>query len=159
MAKIGAALPMWAPIADEPKDALPKYGAEQIEIGTLVAANTSVTFASGQDHGSNRLVEEVNDFVSATCAMENNDTTLTVESAIYGSTMDEQSKELGDGAEDSAPYGGLTYYQTIQRNGKKVYRGVFYPKAKAALGQDNAQTKAGSVSFQHTTTNLSLIHI
>ena len=42
------------------------------------------------------------------------------------------------------------------RKGVKAYEGYYYPKVRAALGNDNAQTKSGSITFQTTSTTFTV---
>jgi hypothetical protein len=87
--------------------------------------------------------------------METDDLTADNASALYGATLS------GDGtlaykAGDTAPLGELAYYQVLMRNKIKFYRGIYYPQARAALGNDNAQTKGSSITFQTTSTTFTI---
>ena len=42
------------------------------------------------------------------------------------------------------------------RSGQKVYKGCFYPKVRAALGNDNAATRGNSITFGTTPTTLTV---
>lgn len=150
-AKIGVGYLMFAPFATEPTDALPTYEIDKlVELGRTVAANLTVNMSSGQDFANNRLTEDVNKFASGTLATEIDHMDLQTESIVYGSTYDETTGTLSDSDSDDPPYGGAAYHQLLMINGVEKFRGVFFPKVKAVVGQDNAQTRASSLTFQHS---------
>lgn len=144
MAKIGAKYPCF----------LPKEKDEGVVIGRLVSANLTINFASGDMYADDLMAEQVSEFASGSLAMETDDLTDENASIIYGSTV--KDKLLTDNIGDTAPRGSLTYYQTLRRSGKPVFRARYYPEARATLGNDNAQTRAGSVSFQSTSTTFTI---
>ena len=42
------------------------------------------------------------------------------------------------------------------RKGKKYYKACYYPRVRAALGNDNAQTRGSSITFQTTSTSFTI---
>ena len=146
MAAFGARYMMFAPFkGEEPKAALPTYG-EAVQLGALNKADLTVNLASGEIYGDDVLDERVEEFVSGTLTVEITDLDPDTESVVYGSKLDEEG-ELVDKTSDQTPYGGLGYIKTLIRKGKKVYRAIYLPKVKAALGNDNATTKSNSITL------------
>lgn len=153
MASFGAKRPIWAPILTQPKGELPTYGEVQ-SLGRLVKAERSINYASGKLHADDELVEDVNEFVSGAIAEETDDILDEVAGEIYGSdiTNGVVSRKTGD----TPPYGGHAYYKVLMRDGKKYYKGYYYPKVKATLGNDTAQSKSDSITFGTALTSLTV---
>ena len=154
MASFGAKRPYFAPIKSEPDGKLPVYEGEPVRIGRLVKADLSLTMASGKLYADDELAESAEEFISAAIAMETDDILDKVASVIYGATVKEKLVIYNTG--DNPPPGGLTYYKKLMRRGKIVYKGYFYPRVKAALGNDTAQTKTDSITFGTSTTNFTV---
>lgn len=152
MAQFGAKRPRWAPVASQPDAALPTYTANVVTLGKLVKADLSVTNASGELYADDALAERVDMFASGSLALETDDMTDENAAAIYGASVDDTTDETTYKDSDNAPYGGITYYKVLMRNGVKIYKGVFLPLVKAALGNDNAATKGNSITFGTTST-------
>ena len=76
------------------------------------------------------------------------------EASSYGCTVEE--KKVHYKAGDSAPLGGLAYYKVLMRKGVKLFKGYFYPRVKAVLGNDNAATKADSITFGTNSTTFTV---
>lgn len=121
-----------------------------VVIGALVSANLTVTLASGQLFADDALAEEVSEFSSGNIAMETDDMEDEVAAVVYGCKVEDG--EATYNKNDTAPRGGLAYYKTLMRKGKKYFKGYFYPRARASLGNDNAQTRGNSITFQTTST-------
>lgn len=154
MAGFGAQYPCFAPFAtDETDTAAPTYE-NGVVLGELRSANLTVTMASGEIEGDDRLVEKVEEISSAALPIETVDMTDDVAEAVYGSKVVDGA--LVDSITDEPPYGGLGYFKSLMRKGKKYYRAYFYPKAKASITNDNAQTKGSSITFQPETTNFTI---
>lgn len=145
MAAFGAKYMKWAVITKEEDGKLPTYG-EAKTLGALVKADLTVNFASGELYADDKLQEKLDEFVSGSLAAEVDELDDEIAGAIYGATVNEEGEKI-DNTADNVPYGGLAYYKTLMKNGKKFYRAYFYPKTKAALGNDNAATKANGITF------------
>ncbi len=157
MAQFGAKRPRFAPVATTPDNALPTYNFESaITIGKLVAANLTVTNASGELYGDDALAEKIDMFASGSLELQTDDKTAEVHAALHGATLDELEEELTDSDSDVAPRGGLTYYKVLIRNGVRVYQGVFHPLVNAILGNDSAATKGSSITFGTSTTTFTV---
>ena len=144
MASFGAKYPRFSPIKTEPESALPQYEGP-VSLGRLVKAELTITMASGKLYADDALAESVDEFSSGSVAMETDDITDESAGKVYGATVTE--KKVSYKAGDSAPMGGLAYYKVLMRNGKKLFKGFFYPRVKAVLGNDTAQTKGDSITF------------
>ncbi|MCM1026524.1 MAG: hypothetical protein NC432_08795 [Roseburia sp.] len=149
MAAFGAKYINFAKIDREEKGKLPTYGSEKISLGLLVKADLTVNFATGEMYADDRLAEKMEEFVSGSLAVEVDELEDKDASIIYGSKINGQGEKT-DNTGDSAPYGGVAYYKSLSKDNKKFYRGYFYPKARAALGNDNAATKSNSITFATT---------
>lgn len=155
MASFGAKYPCFAPFAgEEPANALPNYGAAVV-LGRMISANLTVNLASGDLYSDDSMSEKVDEFASGTIALETDDILDDVASVIYGATVAE--KKVTYGKEDAPPLGGLAYYKVLQRNGKRFYKGYFYPKTQAALGNDTAQTRGNSITFGTSSTTFTVM--
>lgn len=156
MASFGAKYPNFAPFSGaEPTAALPTYGTKVL-LGKLVSANLTVNLASGEQYADDELAEQVSEFISGTLALETNDMTDEVAAEVYGATLDKESDELTYKGSDAIPLGGLAYYKVLMRDGVRMYKGYFYPKVRAALGNDAAQTKSSSITFGSTSTTFTI---
>lgn len=155
MASFGAKRPIFNPIDTQPEGERPTYKEEKpLEIGKLIKAERTVTMASGKLYANDELAESVDEFVSGNIAMETDDMVDEVATVMYGATV--SNKEVSYKAGDTAPEGGLAYYKVLMRSGKKVYKGYFYPRVKAVLGNDTAQTKGDSITFGTSATNFTV---
>lgn len=153
MASFGAKYPCFAPIVTEQESALPTYD-DMVTIGRLVKADLTVALSSGQLYADDKLAESVDEFASASIAMETDDMTDEVAAVIYGATVSQG--EVSYKAGDVQPLGGLAYYKTLMRDGTKLYKGYYYPKVKAVLGNDSAATKADSITFGTSATTFTV---
>ena len=154
MASFGAKNPYFAPIESEPEGTLPVYKGEPVKIGRLVKADLTLTMASGKLYADDELAESAEEFVSGSIAMETDDILDTVASVIYGAAVKE--KTVVYNTSDNPPPGGLAYYKKLMRHGKLVFKGLFFPRVKAALGNDAAQTKADSITFGTSATTFTV---
>ncbi len=145
MASFGAKHPYFSRIKEEPAGKLPVYVAAPVRIGRLVKADVTVNLASGKLYADDALAESVDEFVSASIAMETDDMEDSVAAEIYGATVTDKLVQYNTG--DSPPAGGLGYIKKLMRNKKTVCKGYYYPLVKAALGNDTAQTKTDSITF------------
>lgn len=155
MASYGAKYPYFNTIASEAEVEIPTYGEDNaVNIGKLVKADLTVSLASGKLYADDALSESVDEFSSGTIAMETDDMTDTVAATVYGATSSDG--EVSYKAGDSAPLGGLAYYKVLMRNGVKLFKGYFYPRVKAVLGNDTAQTKGDSITFGTNSTSFTV---
>ena len=109
-----------------------------------MAANLTVNLANGELFADDSMAEQVSEFASGTLAMETDDMLDSVAAVVYGATAEAEGGELKYNAADTPPLGGLAYYKRLKRSGKTCFKGYYYPKVRAALGNDNAQTKGSS---------------
>lgn len=154
--KMGAKYPLFAAIKTEPANALPTYDTARTVIGELISSNLTINLTSGELYSNDALNIKVSDFISGSIAMNTDGIDDEVASAIFGATAKEGLVVYNVG--DVAPNGGLTYYaQMKHKSGKVYYRGYYFPKVQAAMGNDNVATKSGSVSFQTANTNFTVM--
>lgn len=121
-----------------------------IVLGKLVSANLTVNLASGEIYADDSLAEQLSEFASGSIAMETDDMTDDNASKIYGCKVTDGLVTYNKG--DTAPRGCLGYYKVLMRNGTKFFKGYYYPRVRAALGNDNAQTRGNSITFNAVST-------
>lgn len=139
MAGFGANFPCFQP-----------YGKAGVNVGKLVSANLTVNLANGELYADDTLAEQVSEVISGSIAMETDDMLDQVASVVYGATVKDGAVVYNK--DDVPPMGKLAYYKSLRVGGKNFYRGYYYPKARAAIGNDSAQTKGSSITFQTTQT-------
>lgn len=149
MAAFGAKYLRFAKIAAEEKGKLPTYDPGVITLGGLVKADLTVNYASGELYADDMLAERVEEFVSGSLAVEVDELENEEASTVYGARINEH-EEKADNASDNAPCGGLGYYKTLLKKGVKFWRGYYYPKVRATLGNDSAATKSSSITLATT---------
>ena len=125
-----------------------------VVLGKLVAANLTVNLASGELYADDALDEQLSEFASGSLAMETNDLTDANASVIFGCAVDDGVVTYNVG--DTAPSGGLAYYKSLMRNKVKYFKAIYHPCARAALGNDNSQTKGNSITFASSQTTFTI---
>lgn len=125
-----------------------------VVLGKLVSANLTVNLASGELYADDSLAEQLSEFASGTIAMETDDLEDEKAIEIYGCKVEEGMVTYNIG--DTAPRGSLSYYKVLMRNGVKKFKGYFYPRVRAALGNDNAQTRGSSITFNTVSTTFTV---
>lgn len=153
MASFGAKRPRFAKINTEPEAALPTYE-NAVTIGRMIKGDLALTFASGKLYADDQLAESVDEFVSGAITLETDDILDDVAGEIYGATVTAGLVDYKAG--DTPPAGGLVYYKVLMRKGVKLFKGYYYPRVKAQLGNDTAQTKGDSITFGTSTTALTV---
>lgn len=144
MAKIGMKYWGWAPFAAETTTALPTYTAG-FKLGESIKADLKITNAEGQLYADDVLCEDVSEFSSGDITGELDELTLTKQAVLYDATLTDG--EMGNGADDSPPFGGTAYSQYLQKSGVKRYRTFFYPKVKAKVPDDSSNTKGSGFTM------------
>ena len=144
MAEFGAKHPCFKPAS----------AAAGVVLGKLVAANLTVNLASGELYADDSLAEQLSEFSSGSIAMETDNLADTIASTIYGATV--ANGVVTYNKNDTPPEGILGYYKVLMINGVKKYRAYVYPRAKASVGNDNAQTRGNSINFQTAQTSFTI---
>lgn len=135
MAAFGANYPCFQP-----------HGGQGVVVGKLVSANLTANMANGEQYADDGVAEQASEFISGSIAMETDDMTDQVASVVYGAKVEDGTVIYNK--DDLAPLGKLAYYKSMRRNGKNYYKTYLYPQARAAVGNDSAQTKGNSITFQ-----------
>ena len=116
MAAFGAKYIKYAAIKTEEENKLPAYDAQKTKmIGSLVKADLTVNFASGELYADDLLAEKAEEFISGNIAVEVDELDDEVASVIYGATVNEENEKV-DNTGDNAPYGGLGYINTATKS-------------------------------------------
>ncbi|MFR5887302.1 MAG: hypothetical protein ACLUFK_02060 [Oscillospiraceae bacterium] len=153
MASFGRNAPILTLSRPSPKTHSPPTRPRPVQIGRLVKADLTVNMASGKLYADDELAESVDEFSSGLWLWRPT-TWRTTSPKVYGCTVSE--KEVHYKAGDSAPMGGLAYYKVLMRKGVKLFKGYFYPRVKAVLGNDSAATKADSITFGTNSTTFTV---
>lgn len=143
MAAFGANYPCFQP-----------HGGQGVVVGKLVSANLTANMANGEFYADDSVAEQASEFVSGSIAMETDDMTDHAASVVYGAKVEDGTVIYNK--DDLAPLGKLAYYKSMRRNGQNYYQAYLYPQARAAVGNDSAQTKGSSITFQATQTNFTV---
>lgn len=125
-----------------------------VVLGKLVSANLTVNLASGELYADDSLAEQLSEFANGSIAMETDDMTDDNAAAVYGCTVNEGVVTFNK--DDTAPRGALAYYKVLMRSGKKYFKGFYYPRVRAAVGNDNAQTRGSQITFNTTSTTFTV---
>ncbi len=154
--KTGMKLPKFAVIKTEPANALPTYDTEIVTIGEAITGNLTVNQASGELYSDDALNIKVTDFSNGSLSLETDGLDDEVATVIFGATSAEGLVTYSAG--DVAPNGGLTYYVPMRdKTGTAYYKGYYFPKVQAAMGNDNASTRGSSISFQTASTTFTVM--
>lgn len=119
-------------------------------LGKLVAANLTVNLASGELWADDGIAEELSEFSDGNIAMETDNLADNEASVVFGAKAQNGVVTYNRG--DTAPEGTLGYYKTLIIHGSRKYRAYIYPRAKAQIGNDNAQTRGSSINFRTSQT-------
>lgn len=153
MAGFGSEFARFLPFSAEDTDAAaPTYEAP-VSLGPLVTGNLTITNASGEQYGDNKLQESIDKFASGAIPMEVTDLPKASAATVFGATYNATNSKVDYGADDVPPYGALQYIKNILRNGVEIFEAIHYTKARAARPGDNSQTRSGSITLQNTTVN------
>lgn len=128
--------------------------ASGIVLGKLVSANLTVNLASGEIYADDGLAEQLSEFSSGTLAVETDDMTDENAAEVYGCKVD--GGLVTYNKNDTCPRGSLAYYKVLMRQGEKYFKAYFYPRVRAALGNDNAQTRGSSITFTPVQTTFTI---
>lgn len=123
-------------------------------IGKLVSANLTVNLASGELYADDSLAEQATEFANGSIAMETDDMADATAEEVYGCSVN--NGEVVYNKDDNSPRGRLGYYKVLMRRGVKYFKTFLYPQVKAAIGNDNAQTKGNNITFGTTSTTFTV---
>lgn len=150
MAKYGAKDINFAKIKSEAENALPTYDAKQ-NLGSLQSVTDSVTFNEGRQYGDDTLQEHVTEFKELTADVEVTELSIAAAATVFGTKAPEGASgtagEIVYSDADVAPWGGLTFVSCKIINNARKYRGVFYPKVKAAMQGETYTAKGESITL------------
>lgn len=154
--KCGMKCPKFAKITEESASALPTYDSTIVTIGEAISGNLTINLATGELHSDDALNIKVSDFSSGTLALETDGLDDEVASALFGATA--ATGLVTYSAGDTAPNGGLAYYTPMRdKTGTPYFKGYYFPKVQAAMGNDNAATKGSSITFQTANTTFTIM--
>lgn len=128
---------MWAPFAKENAETegrLPKYDTPE-QIGSLNKVSDNPSFNEAKGYGNNRLVVYVNKFKEDIVSVEVTEIPRELMSKIAGTEIEPgEHKNMRFKTTDAPPYGGMGFFvNKALDDGRIVFMGVFFPKAKAML--------------------------
>ena len=148
MATYGAKYIKFAPLKNEPEDAIPTYE-NAVQIAEMQKLTDNPTYSEGKQYGDDRLVEYVSEFNEADVDVEVTDLDNQMQSTILGATLSgsDNTEELAFGGSDIAPYGGLGAVICRMRNNVRTYQGILYTKVKATMQGEEFTTKGDSITL------------
>lgn len=148
MATYGAKYIKFAPLKNEPADAIPTYE-KAVQIAELQKLTDNPTYSEGKQYGDDRLVEYVSEFNEADVDVEVTDLDNQMQSTIFGATLsgENTNEELAFGGSDTAPYGGLGAVICRMRGNVKTYQGILYTKVKASMQGEEFTTKGDNITL------------
>ncbi len=150
MPRIGIKHPVAAIIATYEKGKRPTYTGGRT-IGRLTEANMDIEMSNVEFYSDDHLEEVDQDFTSGSISLGLNDLDYDADEMLLGSHYDAQGGEIVDAMGDEAPYVGYGHIITHKIDGKRVYEGEWYLRAKFHRnGSDNA-TKGNTTAFAGTT--------
>lgn len=151
MPGIGFEYGKWAPITTETDNALPTYGTGR-SLGGAVSGSHTPNFAETPHYSDNILKNQISKFTNGTLALTVDDMILQTHAAIYGAAY--ASNQVNHKASDKAPFGGVSWVESIlTEDNDEIYRGYFYPKAKAVRTAKNFQTQQENIELGMTDVN------
>lgn len=104
-----------------------------------------------QDYGDDRVVESENTLTSIALSIELNEPTLELEAELLGHEYDSETNEIIEGSDDVAPFEGIGFVGKSKRNGKMIFRAIFYPKVQVSQPDEEYSTKTDTTTFNHST--------
>ena len=139
----------WAPIKAEPAGALPTYDAVR-RLGELNQLADSPSYNEARASGDNKTARFISMFKEVGIDVTILDMTNENASAVTGATIDETTaKNLHFKDTDNAPYGGITFFITeLMEENVVKHKGIFYPKARAAMQGQTYDTMGQSITLQ-----------
>ena len=153
----GAEYALFAPFAaPEVEDAAPTY-VEPFSLGGFVSITETPNVSTGQLYSDNKETLRRDAISSYTLALVTDGIDNERSSDLYGSAYDEATGEVGRDTDDKPPLGGYGYIRNIGTEDGDFYKGMFYPKAKAAPTADGANTQGQSVTYGTTSATLTAL--
>ena len=151
MANIGVRCAKWAPITNEPANALPQYG-DVVDLPGLEQVNDTPNFYDVKQYGDDVARNIEAGFKDCGLACQVNEMAVQTAGKLYGATY-----AAGTGSapgtltykdDDKPPFGGFGFItsQYVEAVGNQ-YAGTYYPKVKAVQQGKNLQTKGETIVF------------
>lgn len=135
----------FAPIVTEPDNAHPSYG-DILDMGAAVKGYLSITTASGNIPGDDKILFYDEKFVSAQLDVETTKSDLEINASIYGHTYADGLETSGK--DDSAPYGAYGFIEPIlQQNKTLVFRACFLYKLTAMQSSEKTEADTRKNDF------------
>jgi len=138
----------WAPIITETDNALPTYGVGR-SLGGAVSGSHTPNFAQTPHYSDNVLKNQIAKFTNGALTVVVDDVDLQTHAAIYGATY--AAGQVNHKASDKPPFGGISWVESIlTEDNEEIYRGFFYPKAKAVRTAKNFATQQENIELGMT---------
>ena len=137
-----------AVITAEPDNVLPTYG-ESFVLGELNRVADSPAFNEAKGYGDNALKRHVVKFREATVDVTVLDMSNEHAATIFGAEIpDKAAGDLHFTDKDNPPYCGLAFYinELLEDNADR-FKGIFYPKVKAAMQGSEYATNGESITL------------
>ena len=151
MANIGVRYAKWAPISNEPDNALPQYS-DVVALPGLEQVSDTPNFYDVKQYGDDVARNIEAGFKDCDLACQVNEMEVQTAGKMYGATFAAGSGSdpgtLTYSENDKPPFGGFGFItsQYTEANGNQ-FAGTYYPKVKAVPQGRNLQTKGETVAF------------
>ena len=131
------------------------HGAETgVVLGRACVANLAVTLASGELYADDGLAEQVSEFASGTLSAETDDMEDASAAVVYDATV--VNGEVIYNRDDNPPRGTIGYVKCLMVRGVKKYRAYILLDGKAAIGNDDGQTRGNNITFNTVKTTFTI---
>lgn len=117
--------------------------------GSAVSTDVTPNYNEASQHGDNQLKEYVKEFKDADVNAGVTEMPIKAANIIFGHKIDESTKQITYGAEDSPNYVGYGFYVTEMVNGEKKCVACWLPKVKFTDSAESFTTKDTSITFSN----------
>lgn len=153
----GAEYTRFAPFkAPEAANTAPDYD-DIISLGGLVSATETPNVSTGQLYSDNKETLRKDSTTSYTIALTTDGLNNEDAAILLGTSYDDTSDEISYSNMDVPPFGGFGYIRNIGTEDGEFWKGVFYPKVKAAPTADGANTQGSSITYGTTSVSMTAL--
>lgn len=161
MADIGCRYFKWAPITDEPADAVPRYG-DPIHLEGLESVNDDPQYNEAKQPGDDRIRNHIVSFKECPLTCSVNEIRLAHYAAMIGAEYTPGNGgapgTMVENADDTPPAGGCGFItSTYTDEDGFQYAAEYYPKVKAVKQGRSRTTMGDSISLSGRSFKLNAI--
>lgn len=155
--RYGAKNARWAPWqGDEPEKGMPLYGKPE-DMGGINESNDTINFAEASGYADNAEKVNIKEFANGNIDARMLAVPFHVGSTILGTDTHGKTGRAY-GGEDHAPFGGYGFYSCyIDRENKRTYTVIFYPKVQGSATGSNYKTKEDQITLEYDTISFKIL--